>query len=78
MSRRWQMIWIFVALLFVLLVGNEILKISRTDAVIGEVHHQRERQMEARIWPFNGFMGRLTANKYVVASRKVLFKEFLK
>lgn len=65
------MVWIFVALLFVLLVGNEILKISRTDAVIGEVHHQRERQIEIGMKPFTGFGGRLTANKYLLAVDKI-------
>ncbi len=71
MSRRWQKVWVFVALLFVLLVGNEILNTSRTDAVIGEVHHQRERQIEVGMKPFTGWRGRLTANKYLIAVDKI-------
>ena len=77
MSKGWQRVWVVIVLFALLLVG-EIVKTSRTDAVVGEVHHQRQRQIEAGVKFFEGFAGRLTANKYVVASKKILLKKFLK
>ena len=78
MSKRWQKVWLVVGALFILVVGGEILKVSKTDTVIGEVHHQRQRQTEAGVKFFEGFPGRLTANKYLVASRKVILRKILK
>jgi hypothetical protein len=71
MSKGWQKAWVVVALLFVSLVGREVIKTSRTDAVIGEVHHQRQRQIDAGLSIFNGLSGRLTANKYLLAGEVV-------
>jgi hypothetical protein len=64
-------VWIVVGILFLLLVGKEIIKDSKSEKVIGEVHHQRQRQVEAGLRPFTGQLGRLTANRYVMASKKV-------
>lgn len=70
----WTKVWLVVATLFLLFTGNEVIKISRTEAVIGEVHHQRQRQTEAGVEIFQSPLGRLVANKYTVASEKVTLK----
>ena len=63
-----------VGVVFLMISGNEVVKVSRTDMVIGEVHHQRQRQIEVGDELFGGTIGRLVANKYLVASGVVVEK----
>lgn len=70
-NKCWRYVWLIIGTLFALIIGVEIINISRTDAVIGEVHHQRQRQIEIGMKPFTGFGGRLTANKYTVAVSEI-------
>lgn len=70
-ARFWKKIWLAMEILFTLVVGVEILKSSKTPAVIGEVHHQRQRQVEAGVKLFTGFGGKLVANRYLVASEEI-------
>ena len=74
MRKIWIKVWLVVAIVFLLLIGKEVINISRTEAVIGEVHHQRQRQVEAGVEIFQGPLGRLMANKYLVASEKMTLR----
>ena len=75
MSNWRQRIWLVTGLLFILLLGKELLSLSKTDEVIGEVHHQRHRQeiVGGRIF-VNPVISRLITNKYLVANEKITQK----
>ena len=57
-------------IIFIFSFAFQVIKISRLDSTVGEVHLLRDRQMLSENNLMSGGLGRLTANKWLVSLEK--------